>query len=222
MEIHLLLACSRITFIWGSFQTIKAFSKHRQLRRTWKWIWKGIIINFLELFEHILRVVLFYLSIWCLVFNFIGVFEIKPIHNLGFIYKTFSYFIVTCSNLQFFVRTGQSVTVVWSEKFFDVYYMSVGQKLMILKICPTIVTLMILGNLKAAPEETMQLRGLIKRSNWRLGHYLVWRYEFWKFWPPIAQIPFDSDVEFFQKLKGISHSKGNASRMLETRAECLT
>ena len=43
--------------------------------------------------------------------------------------------------------------------------MSVGQKLTILKICLTIVTLMILGNLEAAPEEAMQLRGLIKGSN---------------------------------------------------------
>ena len=43
--------------------------------------------------------------------------------------------------------------------------MSVGHKLKILKICLTIVTLMILDNLEAAPEETMQLRGLIKGSN---------------------------------------------------------
>jgi hypothetical protein len=41
--------------------------------------------------------------------------------------------------------------------------MSVGQKLTILKIHLTIVT--ILGNLEAAPEEAMQLRGLIKGSN---------------------------------------------------------
>ena len=51
------------------------------------------------------------------------------------------------------------------------------------------VKVMILGNLEAAPEEAMQLRGLIKGSNWSLGHYLFGRYEFWKFWPPIAQIP---------------------------------
>ena len=43
--------------------------------------------------------------------------------------------------------------------------MSIGQKLMILKICLTIVTLVILGNLEAALKETMQLRGLIKGSN---------------------------------------------------------
>ena len=49
--------------------------------------------------------------------------------------------------------------------FLDVYYMSVGRKLTILKICLTIVTLMILGNLEAAPEETMHLRRLIKDSN---------------------------------------------------------
>ena len=42
---------------------------------------------------------------------------------------------------------------------------------------------------QAAPEKTMQLRGLIKGSNWSLGHYLFERYDFWKFWPPIAQIP---------------------------------
>ena len=39
--------------------------------------------------------------------------------------------------------------------------MSVGQKLTILKIPLTIVTLMILSNLEAAPEDTMQFRGLI-------------------------------------------------------------
>ena len=43
--------------------------------------------------------------------------------------------------------------------------MSIKQKLTILEICLTIVTRMILGNLEAAPEETMQLRGLIKGSN---------------------------------------------------------
>ena len=43
--------------------------------------------------------------------------------------------------------------------------MSVGQKLTILKIRLTIVTVMILGNLEAAPEEAIQLRGLIKGSN---------------------------------------------------------
>ena len=43
--------------------------------------------------------------------------------------------------------------MIW--EFFDVYYMSVGQKLTILKIRLTIVTIMILGNLEAAPEEAM-------------------------------------------------------------------
>jgi hypothetical protein len=42
--------------------------------------------------------------------------------------------------------------------FFDVYYMSVGQKKTISKIHLIIVTLMILGKLEAAPEKTMQLR----------------------------------------------------------------
>ena len=67
--------------------------------------------------------------------------------------------------------------------------MSVRQNLMILKIRLTIVTVRILGNLEAAPEEALQLRGLIKGSNWSFGHYLFGRYEFWKFWHPIAQIP---------------------------------
>ena len=40
-----------------------------------------------------------------------------------------------------------------------------GQKLTIFRISLTIVTLMILGNLGAAPKETMRLRGLIKDSN---------------------------------------------------------
>ena len=31
--------------------------------------------------------------------------------------------------------------------------------------------------------------------------------------PQTQNLPFDSNVEFFQKWKGISHSKGNASRM---------
>ena len=39
------------------------------------------------------------------------------------------------------------------------YIMPVGPKLMILKTSLTIVTLMVLGNLEAAPEETMQLKG---------------------------------------------------------------
>ena len=43
--------------------------------------------------------------------------------------------------------------------------MSVGKKLTILKICLKIVKVMILGNLEAASEEAIQLRGLIKGSN---------------------------------------------------------
>jgi hypothetical protein len=50
--------------------------------------------------------------------------------------------------------------------------MCVGPNLTILKICPTTVTLMILGSLVAAPENTMQLRGLIKGSNERSWHQL--------------------------------------------------
>jgi hypothetical protein len=42
------------------------------------------------------------------------------------------------------------ISIIWES--FDVYNMSVGQKLMILKICLAIVTLMILGNLEAASE----------------------------------------------------------------------
>ena len=80
------------------------------------------------------------------------------------------------------------ISKIW-EIFFDAYYLSVWQKLAILKIRLTIVTVMILGSLEAAPEEALQLRGLIKGSNWSLGHYLFGRHEFWKFWPPIAQIP---------------------------------
>ena len=38
-------------------------------------------------------------------------------------------------------------------------------KLMILKISPTIVTFLNLGNLEAASEETMELRELINKSN---------------------------------------------------------
>ena len=43
--------------------------------------------------------------------------------------------------------------------------MSVGQKLAMLKIRFTSVTFLKLRNLEAAPEETMQLRRLIKSSN---------------------------------------------------------
>ena len=47
--------------------------------------------------------------------------------------------------------------------------MSVGQKLAMLKICYRSVTFLSLSNLKAAPEEAMQLRRLIKSSNESLG-----------------------------------------------------
>ena len=90
--------------------------------------------------------------------------------------------------LTLLILGGDSViSMIW-EIFWYLLHVC-RTKLTILKICLTIVTLMILGNLKAAPEVTMQLRGLIKGSNWSLGHYLFRSYEFWKFWPPIAQIP---------------------------------
>ena len=59
--------------------------------------------------------------------------------------------------------------------------MPVGQKLDILKIHPTSVTFLRLRNLEAAPEETMQLRRLIKSSNESLGPYLFGKIEFWNF-----------------------------------------
>ena len=49
--------------------------------------------------------------------------------------------------------------------------MSVGQKLVILKICSTSVTFLSLHNLEAGPEEAMHLRRLIKNSNESLGPY---------------------------------------------------
>ena len=42
---------------------------------------------------------------------------------------------------------------------------SIGQKLAMLKIRSTSVTFLSLHNLEAAPEETMQLRRLIKSSS---------------------------------------------------------
>ena len=50
--------------------------------------------------------------------------------------------------------------------------MSVSQKLAMLKFRSTSVTLLSLCNLGAAPEETMQLRRLIKSLNESLGPYL--------------------------------------------------
>ena len=43
--------------------------------------------------------------------------------------------------------------------------MSVRQQLTILKTCLMIVKIMILGYLKAVPEETVHLRRLVKSSN---------------------------------------------------------
>ena len=54
--------------------------------------------------------------------------------------------------------------------------MSVGQKLAMLKIRSTFLSL---RNLEAAPEDTMQLKRLIKRSNESLGPYLFGKLEFW-------------------------------------------
>ena len=65
--------------------------------------------------------------------------------------------------------------------FFEVHYMSVGQKLTMLKIRSTRVTFLSLSNLEAAPEEAMQLRRLIKTSNESLGPYLLGKIEFWNF-----------------------------------------
>ena len=59
--------------------------------------------------------------------------------------------------------------------------MSVGQKLMMLKICSTSVTFWKLRDLEAAPEEARQLRRLIKSSNESLGPYLLGKIEFWNF-----------------------------------------
>ena len=43
--------------------------------------------------------------------------------------------------------------------------LSVGQKLVMLKMCSTSFTFLSLRNLKAAPEEAKQLRWLIKSSS---------------------------------------------------------
>ena len=59
--------------------------------------------------------------------------------------------------------------------------MSVGQKLLMLKIRSKSVTFLILRDLEAAREEAMQLRRLIKSSNESLGPYLFGKIEFWNF-----------------------------------------
>ena len=59
--------------------------------------------------------------------------------------------------------------------------MSVGQKLVMLKIRSTSIKFLSLRNLEAAPEEAMQLRRLIKSSNESLGLYLFGKIEFWNF-----------------------------------------
>ena len=77
--------------------------------------------------------------------------------------------------LAFFVSIMYSVCF---DKFFEVHYMSVGQKLAMLKIQSTFLSL---HDLEAAPEEAMQLRRLIKSSNESLGPYLFGKIEFWSF-----------------------------------------
>ena len=59
--------------------------------------------------------------------------------------------------------------------------MSVGQKLLMLKIRSKSVTFLSLCDLEAAPEEAMQLRRLLKSSNESLGPYLFGKIEFWNF-----------------------------------------
>ena len=59
--------------------------------------------------------------------------------------------------------------------------MSVGQKLEMLEIRSTSVTFLSLHDLEAAPEETMQVRRLIKSSNESLDPYLFGKIEFWNF-----------------------------------------
>ena len=61
--------------------------------------------------------------------------------------------------------------------------MSVGQKLVMLKICSTSITFLSLRNLVPAPEEAMQLKRLIKSSNESLKPCLFRKFEFWNFGP---------------------------------------
>ena len=70
---------------------------------------------------------------------------------------------------------------LYFEKFFEVHYMSLGQKLSMLKIRSKSVTFLSLRDLEAAPEEAMQLRRLIKSSNESLGPYLFGKIKFWNF-----------------------------------------
>jgi hypothetical protein len=68
--------------------------------------------------------------------------------------------------------------------------MSVGQKLVKLKIRSTYITFSSLCNLEAAPEEAMHLRRLIKSSNESLGPYLFGKFEFWNLYDPRAEIQY--------------------------------
>ena len=60
------------------------------------------------------------------------------------------------------------------------HYLSVGQKLMVLKNRSTSITFLSHLNLEAAPKEVMQLRRLTKSLNESLGPYLFHKIEFWK------------------------------------------
>ena len=73
--------------------------------------------------------------------------------------------IVFSQILAFFVSITQSVCF---EKFFEVHYMVLEQKLMMLKICSISVTFLSLCNLEAAPEEVLQVRRLIKKAKKKL------------------------------------------------------
>ena len=77
--------------------------------------------------------------------------------------------------------------------------MSVGQKLVILKIRSTSIRLLSLRNLEAAPEEAVQLRRLIKSSNESLGPYLFGKFEFWNFQGPRAEIHPTPRLQYLEK-----------------------
>ena len=78
--------------------------------------------------------------------------------------------------------------------------MSVGQKLTMLKILSTSITFLSLRDLKAALEEAMQLRRLIKSSNESLVLYLFGKIEFWNFQGPRAEIPGGGGGQYLKKL----------------------
>ena len=51
-------------------------------------------------------------------------------------------------------------------------------------MCSTSVTFLSLCNIKAAPEEDMQLRRLVKNSNESLGPYMFGKFELLEFLGP--------------------------------------